>query len=61
MVDMAQGFYSLYAYTNVVESDLVGHSIEPLLRIVPLAGKYECGRVTVVLHFRRRKPSIFET
>ena len=99
VVDMAQGFYSLYVYTNVVESRVVGHSVVPLLRIVPLEGKhgdvvsksfdnvqyipvlhkefttieidirddagrrvpFERGRVTVTLHFRRRKPSFFET
>ena len=99
VVDMAQGFYSLYVYTNVVESRVVGHSVVPLLRIVPIEGKhgdavsksfdnvqyilvlhkefttieidirddagrrvpFERGRVTVTLHFRRRKPSFFET
>ena len=40
VVDMAQGFYSLYVYTNVVESRVVGHSVVPLLRIVPLEGKH---------------------
>ena len=95
VVDMAQGFYALYVYTNVVESCVVGDSVVPLLRIVPLVGKhgnvvsknfdnvqyitvlhrefttievdlrddvgrhvpFESGRVTVTLHFRRRKPS----
>ena len=99
MVDMAQGFCSLYVYTNVVESRVVEHSVVPLLRIVPIKGKhgdvvsksfdnvqyipvlhkeltsieidirddagrrvpFERGRVTVTLHFRRRKPSVFET
>ena len=36
VVDMAQGFYSLYVYTNVVESGVVGHNVVPLLRIVPI-------------------------
>ena len=98
VVDMAQGFYALYVYTNVVESRVVGDSVVPLLRIVPLEGKhgdvvsknfdnvqyitvlhrefttieidirddagrhvpFERSRVTVTLHFRRRKPSFFE-
>ena len=92
VVDMAQGIYALYVYTNVVESRVVGDSVVPLLRIVPLEGKhgdvvsknitvlhrefttieidirddagrhvpFERGRVTVTLHFRRRKPSFFE-
>ena len=82
-----------------MESRVVGHSVVPLLRIVPIEGKhgdvvsksfdnvqyipvlhkefttieidirddagcrvpFEPGRVTVTLHFRRRKPSFFET
>ena len=82
-----------------MESRVVGHSVVPLLRIVPIEGKhgdvvsksfdnvqyipvlhkefttieidirddagrrvpFERGRVTVTLHFRRRKPSFFET
>ena len=40
VVDMAQGFYSLYVYTNIVEPHLVGDSAVPLLRIVPLEGKH---------------------
>ena len=39
VIDMAQGFYSLYVYTKVVESRVVGHSVVPLLRIVPIEGK----------------------
>ena len=35
-VDMNQGFESLYVYTNVVESRVVGDSLVPLLRIVPI-------------------------
>ena len=88
VIDMAQGFYSLYIYTNVVESRVVGDSVVPLLRIVPIEGKHGevvsksfdivqyipvsnkefttieidiRGRVTVTLHFRRRKSSFFET
>ena len=97
VVDMAQGFYSLYVYTNVVEPRVVGDTVVPLLRIVPLTGRhgavvsksfdnvqyvpvlhkefgtvevdirddagrsvpFERGKVTVTLHFRRRKPSLF--
>ena len=36
VVDMAQGFYSLCVYTTVVESRVVGHSVVPMLRIVPV-------------------------
>ena len=99
VVDMAQGIYALYVYTNVVEPRVVGDTVVPLLRAVPLEGKHgdvvsksfdnvqyipvlhkefttieidirddagrrvpsERGRFTVTLHFRRRKPSFFET
>ena len=99
VVDMAQGFYALYVYTNVVESRVVGDTVAPLLTAVQLEGKhgdvvsksfdnvqyipvlhkefttieidirddagrrvpFERGRVTETLHFRRRKPSFFET
>ena len=40
VVDMAQGFYALYVYTNLVEPRVVGDSVGPLLRIVPLEGKH---------------------
>ena len=40
VVDMAQGFYSFYVSTNVVESRVVGDSVVPLLRAVPLEGKH---------------------
>ena len=97
VVDMKQGFESLYVYTNVVESRVVGDSLVPLLRIVPIQGEhghmisrhfehvqylpllrkefgtieidirddtghavpFECGKVTVTLHFRRRKTGLF--
>ena len=99
VVDMAQGFYSLYVYTDLVEPRVVGDAVVPLLRAVPIEGKhgdvvsksfdnvqyvpvlhkefttieidirddtgrrvpFERGRVTATLHFRRRKPSFFET
>ena len=38
MVDMAQGFYALYVHTNVVKPCVVGDSVVPLLRLVPLEG-----------------------
>ena len=38
VVDMSRGFESLYVYTNVVEPRVVGDSLVPLLRIVPLSG-----------------------
>ena len=97
VVDMKQGFESLYVYTNVVESRVVGDSLVPLLRIVPIQGEhghtisrhfehvqylpllrkefgtieidirddtghavpFERGKVTVTLHFRRRKTGLF--
>ena len=40
VIDMAQAFYSLCVYTNVVDSRVVGDSVAPLLRIVPLEGKH---------------------
>ena len=40
VVDMAQGFYSLYVYTNVVESGVFGGSVVSLLRIVPIECKH---------------------
>ena len=40
VIDMAQAFYSLYVYTNVVDSRVVGDSVAPLLRTVPLEGKH---------------------
>lgn len=38
VVDVHQGFYSLYVYCNLLEPRAVGHSEVPLLRIVPLEG-----------------------
>ena len=39
VADMSRGFESLYVYTNVVEPRVVGDSLVPLLRIVPLSGR----------------------
>ena len=39
VVDMSRRFESLYVYTNVVELRVVGDSLVPLLRIVPLSGR----------------------
>lgn len=40
VVDMTQGFESFYVYTDVVESRVVGDSLLPLLRIVPIQGDH---------------------
>ena len=39
VVDVRQGFYSLYVYCNVVEPHMVGNVLAPLLRIVPIRGR----------------------
>ena len=91
MVHMDQGFDTIYAYTDVVESRIVGDSLAPLLRALPVSGSqgatvsdrfyvpvlyfhfiemdirndtgrrvpFEYGRVTVTLHFRRRRTGLF--
>ena len=38
VVDVNQGFYSLYIYCNLIEPWLVGDSWAPLLHIVPIEG-----------------------
>ena len=38
VVDIHQGFYSLYVYCNLIEPWLVGDTRAPLLRIVPVEG-----------------------
>ena len=40
VIDMAQGFYSLFVYTNVVESRVFGECVVMFLRIVPIKGKH---------------------
>lgn len=45
VVDMTREFESLYVYTSVVEPRVVGESLVPLLRIVPLSGE-RCGTVS---------------
>ena len=37
--DVHQGFYALYVYSDIVESVVVGDTLSPLLRTVPLKGK----------------------
>ena len=39
VVDMTQGLNSLYVYTDVVQPRVVGDSLVPLLRSVPIKGK----------------------
>ena len=98
VVDMTQGFNTQYVYTDVVESRVVGDTLAPLLRSIPISGRhgdrvserftnvhyvpllrsnfhsievdirddtgrrvpFEYGRVTVTLHFRRRKTRLFQ-
>ena len=97
VVQMDQGFDTIYVYTDVVESRIVGDSVAPLLRALPVGGShgetvsdrftnihyvpllyshfksieiyirddtgrrvpFEYGRVTVTLHFRRRRTGLF--
>ena len=97
MVNLTQGFDTLYVYTNIVESRIVGNTLAPLLRPLPIRGRngdrvsarftnvhyvpllyshfdsievdirddmgrrvpFEYGRVTVTLHFRRRRSRLF--
>ena len=40
MVDMDQGFDTIYVYTDVVESRIVGDSLAPLLRALSVSGSY---------------------
>lgn len=39
IIDVNQGFYSLYVYCDLVQPRVVGDSLVPLLRIVPVSGK----------------------
>ena len=97
VVHMDQGFDTIYVYTDVVESRIVGDSLAPLLRALSVSGShgatvsdrftnihyvpvlyshfhsiemdirndtgrhvpFEYGRVTVTLHFRRRRTGLF--
>ena len=97
VVNMTQGFNTLYVYTDIVESRVVGDTLAPLLRALPITGHhgdilsdrftnihyvpllrstihsievdvrddmgrrvpFEYGRVTVTLHFRRRRVGLF--
>ena len=97
VVNMTQGFNTLYVYTDIVESRIVGDTLAPLLRALPISGRhgdilsdrftnihyvpllcstfhsievdirddmgrrvpFEYGRVTVTLHFRRRRAGLF--
>ena len=97
VVNMTRGFDTIYVYTDVVESRIVGDSLAPLLRALPVGGShgatvsdrftnihyvpllyshfksiemdirddtgrfvpFEYGRVTVTLHFRRRRTGLF--
>ena len=40
VVDIDQGFDTIYVYTDVVESRIVGDSIAPLLRSLPVGGSH---------------------
>ena len=97
VVNKTQGFNTLYVYTDIMESGIVGDTLAPLLRTLPISGRhgdilsdrftnihyvpllrstfhtiemdirddmgrrvpFEYGRVTVKLHFRRRKTGLF--
>ena len=36
--DLEQGFHDLYVYSDIVQAQLVGDALVPLLRIVPVEG-----------------------
>ena len=97
VMNMTRGFDTIYVYTDVVESRIVGDSLAPLLQALPVGGihgatvydrftnihyvpllyshfksiemditddtgrrvPFEYGRVTVTLHFRRRRTGLF--
>ena len=97
VVNMTQGFNTLYVYTDIVASRIVGDTLAPPLRALPISGRhgdilsdrfnnihyvpllcstfhsievdirddmgrhvpFEYGRVTVTLHFRRRRAGLF--
>ena len=40
IVDLRRGFESLYVYSSIVEPRIVGDTIAPLLRIVPITGRH---------------------
>ena len=40
VVQMDQGFDTIYVYTDVVESRIVGDSVAPLLRALPVGGRH---------------------
>ena len=40
IVDLRLGFESLYVYSSIVDSRIVGDKIAPLLRIVPITGSH---------------------
>ena len=40
VVDMTQGFNTLYVYTDVVESRIVGDTLAPLLRSIPISERH---------------------
>ena len=40
VVNLTQGFDTLYVYTNIVESRIVGDTLAPLLRALPISGRH---------------------
>ena len=96
VVNLTHGFDTIYVYTDVLESRIVGDSLAPLLRALPISGPhgdtvsdrftnipyvplmysnfhsievdirddtgrrvpFEYDRVTVTLHFRRRRTGL---
>ena len=40
VVNMTQGFDTLYVYTDIVESRIVGDTLAPLLRALPISGRH---------------------
>ena len=64
VVNMNQGFDTIYVYTDVVESRIVGDSLVPLLRCLPVRGGHGAtvsDRFTNVHYvpFRRRRTLLF--
>jgi hypothetical protein len=59
--DVDEGMTALFIYSPIVQNQLVGDTLAPLLRVVPLKGDHQYKTVNVEFHHLRYLPLVEET
>ena len=61
--DILSGFTTLYVYCDLIQPQIVGNVLAPLLRTVPISGDYgsTCNKVFLAPHYLPLRKKSFDT